>query len=288
MGKKKKDEDNDDNESEPEPEPEISEVDAPQILPVNDRDDIPPEKPLHPHLPQPPCLMLLCSPIRTGKSTIISNLYLNDNFYGQDYFDSVHILSPTIHNDDTSRFLLKAFDCYDGYSDQVIQDIIDHQKNFKEKKLMPPISICLDDCLGTIRREAKVNHLASRFRHYNIKLLMISSQKFRHVSPVIRTNATAVIVGSPFPNQQELDKVFEEYGDSFGGPINMKKIYRLCCPERYNFMYLNLAENPPLAYRNFETLIAKGPTIISSSGAEQSQEIKELDKIINEKDKDIK
>jgi hypothetical protein len=255
---------------------------APQILPVNDRDDLPPEKPLHPHLPQPPCLMLLCSPIRTGKSTIISNLYLNDNFYGQDYFDSVHILSPTIHNDDTSRFLLKAFDCYDGYSDQVIQDIIDHQKNYKEKKLMPPISICLDDCLGTIRREAKVNHLASRFRHYNIKLLMISSQKFRHVSPVIRTNATAVIVGSPFPNHQELDKVFEEYGDSYGGPDNLKKIYKLCCPERYNFMYLNLSENPPLAYRNFETLVAKGPTIISNVTATASQpsaEIKELNDI---------
>lgn len=260
---------------------ENNDMSMPSILPVVDRDDLPKEKPLHPNLPKPPCLMLLCSPIRTGKSTIISNLYLNDNFYGQDYFDNVHILSPTIHNDDTSRFLLKAFDCYDGYSDQVIQDIIDHQKNFKEKKLMPPISICLDDCLGTIKREAKVNHLASRFRHYNIKLLMISSQKFRHVSPVIRTNATAVIVGSPFPNQQELDKVFEEYGDSFGGYDNIKKIYKICCPERYNFMFLNLAENPPLAFRNFETLVAKGVNIISGNEGEASDEIKKIEEINN-------
>tara|TARA_R110001592_G_scaffold361604_3_gene672712 strand:- start:448 stop:1212 length:765 start_codon:yes stop_codon:yes gene_type:complete len=249
-------------------------MDIPKILPVNDRDDMPKEKPLHINLPKPPCLMLLCSPIRTGKSTIISNLYLNDNFYGQDYFDAVHILSPTIHNDDTSRYLLKFADCYDGYKDSIIDDIVSYQNKF-EKKDMPAISICLDDCLGTIRREAKVNHLASRFRHYNIKLLMISSQKFRHVSPVIRTNATAVIVGSPFPNQQELDKVFEEYGDQFGGYEAIKKLYKMATPERYNFLFLNLAENPPEAYKNFETLLAKGTSIVTGSGNEG--QVKELE-----------
>ena len=213
-------------------------MDIPKILPVNDREDMPKEKPLHINLPKPPCLMLLCSPIRTGKSTIISNLYLNDNFYG------------------------------------IIDDIVSYQNKF-EKKDMPAISICLDDCLGTIRREAKVNHLASRFRHYNIKLLMISSQKFRHVSPVIRTNATAVIVGSPFPNQQELDKVFEEYGDQFGGYEAIKKLYKMATPERYNFLFLNLAENPPEAYKNFETLLAKGTSIVTGSGNEG--QVKELE-----------
>ena len=85
----------------------------PQILKVQD----PPQekiKPLHPHLPQPPALLLMISPIRTGKSTIISNLLLNSHFYGQDYFDEVMCISPTIYNDKTSRFLKKAFDCYDG------------------------------------------------------------------------------------------------------------------------------------------------------------------------------
>tara|TARA_R110001592_G_scaffold86176_3_gene254411 strand:+ start:181 stop:987 length:807 start_codon:yes stop_codon:yes gene_type:complete len=256
--------------------------DGPKIMPVQDRDDLPKEKPLHPNLPKPPVLMVLNSPIRTGKSTIISNIYLSDHFYGQDYFDQVHVLSPTIHNDDTSRFLLKFADCYDGYSDQVIDDIIAHQNKY-EKKDMPSISICLDDCLGTIRREAKINHLASRFRHYNIKLLMISSQKFRHVSPVIRTNATCVIVGSPYPNQQELDKIFFEYGDQFGGYDNIKKIYKMATPERYNFMMLNLAENPPLAYKNFETLIAKGPQIIGENlnNNVEIQDLKKDDNIKN-------
>ena len=89
----------------------------PKILPVK-----PPEKEkkkyVHPNLPQPPSLLLMCSPVKTGKSTIISNLFLNENFYGQDHFDQTIVISPTIHNDKTSRFLAKCADCYDEYSDE--------------------------------------------------------------------------------------------------------------------------------------------------------------------------
>ena len=48
---------------------------VPTILKVKDPDAVK-DKPLHPHLPQPPACVLLCSPIRTGKSTLISNLLL--------------------------------------------------------------------------------------------------------------------------------------------------------------------------------------------------------------------
>ena len=232
----------------------------PKILKVQD----PPQekiKPLHPHLPQPPALLLMISPIRTGKSTIISNLLLNSHFYGQDYFDEVMCISPTIYNDKTSRFLKKAFDCYDGYNDQIITDLIAKQEayandgNIEER---PEVAVILDDILGTIRREANVNHLASRFRHYGIKLLLMSSQNYRSVSPVIRSNATNMIIGSPFPNTKELGKIAEEIGDQFGGYDNFLKIYYMATPEKYDFLYLDLQSNPPLAYHNFEKVIAQG------------------------------
>ena len=57
----------------------------PEILPVKSLPDTD-DRPLHPNLPKPPALLLMISPIRTGKSTIISNLLLNSNFFGQDYF----------------------------------------------------------------------------------------------------------------------------------------------------------------------------------------------------------
>ena len=232
--------------------------DFPAVLKVQD----PPNekiKPLHPHLPQPPALLLMISPIRTGKCTIISNLLLNSHFFGQDYFDEVMCISPTIYNDKTSRFLKKAFDCYDGYSDELITGLIAKQESYADNMdERPEVAVILDDILGTIRREANVNHLASRFRHYGIRLLLMSSQNYRAVSPVIRSNATNMIIGSPFPNMKELGKIAEEIGDQFGGYDNFLKIYYTATPEKYDFLYLDLQSNPPLAYKNFEKVIAQG------------------------------
>ncbi len=232
-------------------------LNAPQILKVQD----PPKekvKPLHPHLPQPPALLLMISPIRTGKSTIINNLLLNSNFFGQDFFDEVMCVSPTIYNDKTSRFLKKAFDCYDEYDDAIIDNLIAKQEAYEDPQDRPDIALILDDIIGLIRREAKVNHLASRFRHYNIKLLLMSSQNYRKVSPVIRSNCTNMIIGSPFPNMKELGKIAEEIGDQFSGADNFLKIYYKATPNKYDFLYLDLQSNPPLAYRNFDEVIAVG------------------------------
>ena len=234
---------------------------APIVLPVKslpDEDD----RPLHPNLPKPPALLLMISPIRTGKSTIISNLLLNSNFFGQDYFDETIVFSPTIHNDKTSRFLRKAATCYDTYSDDILDSIIQDQSSYEDKSLRPSIALILDDIIGVFKgkggREPMINSLASRFRHYGIDLLLMSSQNYRRVNPVIRSNATHMIIGSPFPNVKELTKIFEEMGDSFGGASNMEAIYRKATPEKYDFLYLDLTENPPVAYKNFTEQIATG------------------------------
>tara|TARA_R110000737_G_scaffold114881_1_gene147810 strand:+ start:1319 stop:2134 length:816 start_codon:yes stop_codon:yes gene_type:complete len=239
----------------------------PQVIPVKDPDVLPNKggmPPVHEHLPQieghggGACLLMV-SPVKTGKSTIISNILLNKDFYdAQERFDSVHIISNTIANDVTSRFLKKAFDVYDVYRDETIDGIVEKQKGFKNKEEQPEIAVVIDDCLGSIKREAKVNHLASRFRHFNIKLLIISSQNFRSCSPVIRQNATNVIIGSPFPNRKELFKIAEEYGDLFGGADQFINLYKYATPERYNFIHIDLQSNPPKMYKNFDVLIAEG------------------------------
>lgn len=219
---------------------------------------------IHPHLPQITgsgggALLLMIAPIKCGKSSIISNLMLNDQFYdAQERFDSTTIISNSIANDVTSRFLRKAFDTHDSYSDSVIDSLVARQKSFTDKSEQPEIALILDDCLGSIRREAKVNHLCSRFRHYNIKLLIISSQNFRSCSPIIRQNATNVIIGSPFPNQKELGKLSEEYGDSFGGQSQFIEMFNRATPDPYDFLHLDFQSNPPKAYHNFETLIQIG------------------------------
>ena len=254
---------------------------VPTIVPVKDPDPVPSRHgEIHPHLPQIDgfgggALVLMISPVRTGKSTIINSLMLGSKemgFYdGQERFDNVSIISNTVANDITSRFMRKAFDTYDSYDDSIIDGIVERQKSY-EKEEQPEIALILDDCLGSIKRESKINHLCSRYRHFNIRLLIISSQNFRACSPIIRQNATNVIVGSPFPNQKELGKMAEEYGDNFGGADNWLKIYRMATPNRYDFLHMDFQSNPPKAYSSFEKLIAEGPNIVGGVDNFKSEE----------------
>jgi len=253
----------------------------PQIKKVKDREGQK-YKPLHPHLPQPCANVLHISPVKTGKSTIISNLLLSPEFYGQDYFDRVKIMSNTIMNDDTSRFLKEVFDVSDHYDDSIVDGLITAQNKF-DKEDMPSLAVICDDLLGSIKREAKIDHLASRFRHYNIQLLYYSSQSFRKVNNVVRQNATNVIIGSPFPNQKELGKIAEEYGDMFGGEKQFLQMYRIATPNRYDFLHLDLQENPPVAYHNFERPIAIGDKLLGNpsprSADEEEEEVNITDDI---------
>ena len=234
-----------------------------KILKVKDANSKP-SKPLHPHLPQPPASVLMVSPVKTGKSTIISNLLLNDKFYGPEYFDDVMVISNTINNDLTSRFIKEHFDVEDHYNDAMIEKLIERQTSFKKKEDQPEVALVLDDILGSLKSGSLVNTLSARFRHYNIKLLLFSTQVFRYVNNVVRQNTTDLIVGSPFPNRKELLKVAEEYGSVVGGQQNWLKIYAAATPERYNFLYMDLQSNPVKCYRNFEVLVSEGENIVGA------------------------
>ena len=210
------------------------------------------KRPIHPNLPNIATgqLGIMISPVKSGKSTIISNLLLSPSFY-RDQFDIVYIISNTIHNDQTSRFLKEQFPetIFDKYSDETINNIITYQKSFPKDK-QPFIALILDDFLG-IRGNSMIYHLASRFRHYNIGLLLMASQLFRGLPPVLRANATFVILGSPNASEFELMKMAEEYGGAFGGEKHFLQLYKEATPNRYDFLYLDLSSNPPNAYSNF-------------------------------------
>ena len=235
----------------------------PKVLPVQDPDEVDNfGANIHSHLPAiggfgGGSLTLIIGAVKTGKSTLLSNLFLNDNFYGQDTFDYVKIMSNTISNDITSRFLKEAYDVDDYYSDDIVRGIIENQKMY-EKADQPKIAILADDLLGSVPRSGLLWQLCSRYRHYNIRMLAISSQNYRQISPVARQNCQNLIITSPFPNYKEMRKISEEFGDVVGGEKNFLAIYKHATPNRYDFLHLDLQSNPPKAYKNFDELIAEG------------------------------
>lgn len=252
-------------------------MDGPVVIPVKD-ENIGTAKAHHENLPgvgvgvkgAGECLLMI-SPRQTGKSTIISSLFLNDNFYGQDFFPGgVVVISPTINMDSTSRFMKKRFECHDTYSPELIENIIQRQQAKGDDDPTKEIALVLDDCVGLL--DSAVSNLVTRSRHYGIKLLVISVQKFRGaVDPIIRSNATSVIVGSPFPNQRELMAIGQEFGDLFKGEKEWMKLYKQCTPKKFDFCYMKLSKNPPEMYKNFQKLVAIGGSDMSEEDKDDEQ-----------------
>jgi len=240
-------------------------ISTPKVLPVQSE---PPDKrilPVHPNIPQPPALLLGIGAVKSGKTTLINNMLLRpreEGFFGQEYFDNVNIISYTILNDPTSRFLRKAFDVQDYYTDGMITKLIETQKSYGEKKDMPFIALLLDDILGSnMKRNNEVSFLATRYRHHNIGLMGVFTQNFKSVDTILRNNATDVIIFKQTNNKQ-LIQIAEEFHPSFGDIKTFLQIYQKAVEGKYNFLYIKVQEGKAL--KNFEEVIYENGNMIGN------------------------
>jgi len=203
----------------------------PKVFKVKDPDPDDRYGDIHPHLPQPPSLLLIVGSVKQGKSNLLVNLLCNPD-------------------------MNKYFDCEDHYNDEMITDMIESQKKYEDFE-RPTVAMVLDDILTKdFKKTNAVSFLATRFRHYGIGLLAFTTQSFRAVSGLIRNNATDVIIMKQ-QNMKELEKLNEEYGDLF--PNIFMELYKKAIEDApYSFLYLDMQTNPASAYIRFETLIAQG------------------------------
>jgi hypothetical protein len=210
---------------------------------------------LHPHLPQPPALLLIVASVKQGKSNLVVNLLCSPEMM-KDRFDIVKVISNTLHNDPKGKILNKYFDCEDHYDDQMITDLIESQKKYEDFE-RPSVALVLDDILTKdFSKNNAATFLANKFRHFGIGLYCITTQSFRAVGGMIRNNATDVVIMKQ-QNSKELEKLSEEYGDMF--PKIFMDLYKKAIEdEPYSFLYLDLQTNPATAYIRFEIPIARG------------------------------
>ena len=230
-----------------------------EILPIKDnfikRKPLP--RPVNPILPDAKSgfVLLLIQKIKQGKTTKIVNFVLNPAFY-KDVFDNVFLISNTLKQDNSYVPIREKYGgtCYENYNDSHINDIINYHQSFSQDDPDKPRSlVILDDVAnaGFKKNSATINYLSTRSRHYlNGGGLIISSQALNTINPVVRTNATAVILGRT-TNKKELQTIYEHYGHNFGDEDRFLKMLKYATTKPYGFLYINLDKNTPEAYSNF-------------------------------------
>lgn len=217
-----------------------------------------------------PCFVtMLVMKVRSGKTNLISNLLLNSNFYGKDTksnefaFDLVYIISPTIRNDKSGAFFLdKSLEDYVFIHDNMetidsfIENIIEEQMKYSphdEDNLPPKVCLVLDDISGYLKRNSFISNLFSRYRHYNISII-VANQVIRGLPGIVRSMSTSVFLSSCY-STLEREKILDEFSDNYQRGWKHKKTTRMeqiwdwCCSEKFSYCYLKLDELKPRIFK---------------------------------------
>ena len=224
-----------------------------KILPLKDIEEPKRKKnKINPLLPQPPFLVNLLAPVRSGKTVCISNLILNKQMgYGK-YFDEIWYFSPTIlldksgwairdYADKFNINIVSDIEALEGL-DGILNMIIEEQKVTNNEK---DVLLVLDDCLDFMRNSKSFNVLCTRFRHFSLGIIVVS-QHLKKIPICARTNGQYWLVWKLF-NEQEKKKFIEEIGSNFEG---FDRYYKEATKEKYNFLYINMKDMT--LFRNFE------------------------------------
>jgi hypothetical protein len=211
----------------------------------------------------------------SGKTQLIKKIL--DIYTPQINIDNRYLISPTAYLDNTLSDFFDKDNVFTIYNDQIIEfieDVIktnmDKQKQEIYKKTLQELEmdddkfieaeikemidkkyalnlkrlykpdhnlLIVEDSLGLFRPKSKLSFLFTRHRWYNLSVI-ISSQSFRVVPPVIRNNC---VLNFMFPtNNKELKKLEEEF-NNYKKDESFKKMF-----EKYVYNYNTLFVNRSL------------------------------------------
>jgi hypothetical protein len=176
------------------------------------------------------------SPPGSGKSNLLTNLILREEFL-KDLFDGgLYLISPTIHSDLTAE---KMIDYCDFVADEMTEELLSgiYQNIMSIPKEDRQLScIIMDDCLGSraMRQHTILNKMISSCRHMKT-LFIFSLQAIKGLTPNLRSCMSHTISFYQPSNKQFNDLV--ELHSFFGGEEQFTKNYEEACNPKYGFIF---------------------------------------------------
>lgn len=202
-------------------------------------------KPNNPTRLQEPFVIYLAAPRGSGKTHLLLNLLILDEFYN-DTFDKIYFICPS-YNEDPKYSIL------DLPSNQVMIDFDEAkiEKIIKNKNPEHQILFVLDDCITQTsfknnQNDCILNTIAVNGRHMKISMI-IASQKTSGSSSFVRSQADGVYIWKP----RSLAEIEALYNDNSINALSKKEFVQLldyCTKEKYSYLFINYQTNT--VYKN--------------------------------------
>lgn len=197
-------------------------------------------------------LIIVGKSFLSGKSTVILNLLLRDNFY-KDYFKGEDIYIISNNKMDNKMRILKEekdidADHFMEFSEENLEAIYEEVEEkcleyVADGKKPPNSLIVIDDVAFTGGLKEKVNGTLSRIacngRHINMSLI-VSVQKHSQLSTVLRSNASGAILFSN--SAKEVDLIADDF-NYLDSKKDFVKMFRKATKGRNQFMVVSFSND---------------------------------------------
>ena len=213
-------------------------------------------------VPKLPTRLIMVAPSGSGKTVLLVNLCLRAY---RGCFERIFIFSPTINVDrtwepvksyqrDTMRVSDREQTYWPDFDEGALQGILDRQMRITEiqkergQKRLYSVLIILDDVADRpdiTRGSHAIQELFVRMRHAMVSCF-VSVQKFRVLSPLIRVNATDLIIFR-IRSLQDLDAIAEETSALTHGKRSFYTLYQEATKDPFSFLYIRLV-SPDLTH----------------------------------------
>lgn len=203
----------------------------------------------------------------SGKSNILVNLLLRDEFYNKDFDgENIFLVSPSIKNDEKLKKIIKIKDIpeenlFIDYDEDVLKELYQLLQDEYEEAVAngeKPVNklIIFDDMSynGALKSKQHgiINKIFSNGRHINLSIIT-TAQKYSDLLTASRENANGCIFFNCSNKQLELIEADHNYLES---KKEFMKMFRNVMNEKHSFLVVNYTNPKEQRYldKNFDVI----------------------------------
>jgi hypothetical protein len=204
----------------------------------------------------------------SGKSNILVNLLLRDEFYNKDFDgENIFLVSPSITNDEKLKKIIKVKEIPDEnlfleYDEDVLKQLYqmlqDEYEEAKEAGEKPQNKLIIFDDMSyngalKAKQHGIINKIFSNGRHINLSIIT-TAQKYSDLLTSSRENANGAIFFNCSNKQLKLIEADHNY---LGSKKEFMNMFRKVMNETHSFLVVNYTNPKEQRYldKNFDVII---------------------------------